>query len=118
MASLSDTRNSDVMQSKGIKAMRGITLHNSSGPVPGKDFHQMMMMMITKINKSEVAISNFRLEINRGFLITRIVLEELSVRDRSSGAEPQLLAIKNAVRWLGNFHKPDFASAVSCGTYC
>lgn len=75
-------------------------------------------MMRTRIDKSELAISNFRLEINTGFLITRIVLEELSVRDHSSGAEAQLLAIKNVVRWLGNFHKQDFASAVSSGTYC
>ena len=54
-----------------------------------------------RINKSELAISNFRLEINRGFLITRIILEDVSVRDRGSGAKPQLLAIEQsyALAW-------------------
>lgn len=47
----------------------------------------------TRINKSVLAISNFKLEINRGFLITGVILEELSVGDRGSGAKPQLLAI-------------------------
>lgn len=91
-ASLSDTGKSDVVQSKEIKAMREITLQNCSGSVPGKkDLNQIMM--ITKISKSELAINKVRLEINRGFLITGIVWEELSVRGHS-GAEPQLLAIK------------------------
>lgn len=117
MACLSDSGKSDVVQSKEIKAMREMNLQNSSGAVPGKkDLHQIMM--ITKINKSELDVSTFRLEINRGFLITGIILEDLSVRGHSSGAEPQLLAIKNVVCWLGNFHKQDFASAVSSGTYC
>lgn len=75
---LSGTRKSGVVQSKEIKAMREITLQSCSGSIPGKkDLHQIMM--ITKISKSELAVSNFRLEINKGFLITRIILEELSV---------------------------------------
>lgn len=80
------TGKSDVVQSKEIKAVREITLQSCSGSIPEKkDLHQIMM--ITKISKSELAISDFRLEINRGSLITRIVLGELSVRDHS-GADP------------------------------